>query len=126
MQIARRKNRFVMEAVWTRFIPAFQRVVDIIQSGGIGDVVSIDVDFGFDGSDSPSRLTDPSLAGGALYDIGTYALHLGTLFAQPPSQTDMPEIIHTTSNRRENGVDETFTAILRYPTSVCLPSPLNC
>ena len=42
-----------MEAVWSRFVPAKERVVKAIDAGEIGNIVSLDVDFGFDGSQSP-------------------------------------------------------------------------
>lgn len=109
-----------MEAVWTRFIPAMKRIVDAVQSGAIGDVVSIDVDFGFDGSDGPARLMDPALAGGALYDLGTYGFHLGTLLSGLSSNSMMPKVLHTSAKKRADGVDEVFNVVLAYPSQVCL------
>ena len=109
-----------MEAVWTRFIPAMKRIVDAVEVGAIGDVVSIDVDFGFDGRDGPARLMDPALAGGALYDLGTYGFHLGTLLSGISSDQTMTKVLHTSTKKRADGVDEVFNVILAYPSEVCL------
>lgn len=107
-----------MEAVWTRFVPAMKRVIEYIQESRIGDVMSIDVDYGFDGECAPARLKDPTLAGGALFDLGTYAVHLGTLFSHKNPHPAIPKILHTKTDLREDGVDEKFKAIVSYPSEV--------
>lgn len=107
-----------MEAIWTRFIPAMRVATDCVQSSGIGDVVGLDVDYGFDGHGAPPRLTDPLLGGGALYDVGTYGLHLATLFADHNPHPPIPEILHTKAKVRPDGVDETYNGILCYPSKV--------
>lgn len=52
---AKEQNRFVMEAMWSRFIPTVKNIEKIIKSGTIGQISSLDVNFGFDGKQAPSR-----------------------------------------------------------------------
>lgn len=116
-----------MEAIWTRFIPAMRVAMDCVESSGIGDVVGLDVDYGFDGRDwAPPRLTDPLLGGGALYDIGTYGFHLATPLADHNPHPPVPEILHTKANVRPDGVDETYNGILSYPCKVIKSSFVCC
>ena len=73
---------FLMEAVWTRFLPSYQRVLDVVESGAIGDVVYVQADLGFQAARDPrQRLWRPVDGGGALLDLAVYPLSwvLGTL-----------------------------------------------
>ncbi len=73
---ARRQGVFLMEAVWTRFFPLMDRVLDEIRSGRIGDVRHIQATFAYRVPDSyQGRAIDPRQAGGALLDVGVYGLH---------------------------------------------------
>lgn len=66
---------FVMEAMWTRFFPLFEKVRELIVSGRIGSIVELRADFGHAAAFDPShRLWDPARGGGALLDIGVYPL----------------------------------------------------
>jgi len=71
--LAKSKNVFLMEALWTRFFPFMNEVDDLIQNGVIGKPWSLSADFGFESAYNPeSRLFDKKLGGGALLDIGIY------------------------------------------------------
>ena len=73
---ARRQGVFLMEAVWTRFFPLMDRVLDEIHSGRIGDVRHIQATFAYRVPDSyQGRVIEPRQAGGALLDVGVYGLH---------------------------------------------------
>ena len=73
--LARARGVFVMEAVWTRFLPVFQRVLDVIESGEIGDVHWLQGDLGFRAAEDPrDRLWAPEAGGGALLDLSVYPL----------------------------------------------------
>ncbi len=73
--VAAEVRLFVMEAMWTRFFPLFEKVSELIVSGRIGSVVELRADFGHASSFDPShRLWDPARGGGALLDIGVYPL----------------------------------------------------
>lgn len=100
-QLAREKGLFLMEALWTRFFPAIQRVSQWIQSGRIGQLEHIVADFSFAAHYNPDgRLFNPALAGGALLDLGIYPISLATLFLGSPEKVEGTAIIGTT------GVDE--------------------
>ena len=67
MNLARSKGLFLMEAMWSRFLPAMQRAFEIAASGEIGEVKWVGADLGFPAPYSPtSRLWAPRDGGGAL------------------------------------------------------------
>jgi dihydrodiol dehydrogenase / D-xylose 1-dehydrogenase (NADP) len=70
---AREKNLFLMEAIWTRFIPAIKKALELIESGTIGDIVHIKADFGYKAHYDPAwRLFNRELGGGSLLDINRH------------------------------------------------------
>lgn len=72
---ARERGVFLMEALWTRFLPSFQEGKRLLEAGTIGQPLSITTDFGFVAPYDPlRRLWDPAMGGGALLDIGLYPL----------------------------------------------------
>jgi predicted dehydrogenase len=85
LDLARHKQLFVMEAMWSRFLPAIGEVRRIIDSGEIGKVAQIQSDFGFAAPEvgPEHRLLNPELGGGALLDIGIYPLSLSAFFLGP-------------------------------------------
>lgn len=73
--LARSKRLFLMEAMWTRYLPAYLEVKRIIASGEIGTPRQIVADFGFAANFGPEhRVFNPELGGGALLDLGIYPL----------------------------------------------------
>jgi predicted dehydrogenase len=85
--LAREQKLFLMEAVWTRFLPAWQRVRELLQARAIGRVQRVQSSFCFHAPYDPaSRLFDPALAGGALLDIGIYNLNLTSWVMQAAGQ----------------------------------------
>ncbi len=81
INLAKEHNVFLMEAMWTKFLPATQKVKEWIKSGLIGKVKFFKVNFGFTKEfDATNRLFNPDLAGGALLDVGiypiTYVIHM--------------------------------------------------
>jgi len=77
IDLSQKNKLFLMEAMWTRFLPAYNRMIDIVRSGTIGDIKYIGADFCFDGRQwmtPESRLINPALAGGAIWDVGIYPL----------------------------------------------------
>lgn len=83
---AQQNNCFLMEAMWSRFNPTIESIVDSINAGAIGTVKHIQADFCFNAKVSDDhRLCDLELGGGALLDIGIYPLFLCELIKGTPS-----------------------------------------
>jgi predicted dehydrogenase len=82
--LARERNLFVMEAMWTRFQPAVLEARRMIGMGEIGNVHSLQADFGFAAEAGPEhRLFNPALGGGSLLDLGIYPLSMAAFFLGP-------------------------------------------
>lgn len=99
---AEANDRLLMEAMWTRFLPAYQKMKSLLESGEIGEVKYIKADFGFssDLNNIKGRLLNPYLAGGSVYDIGIYPIALALdLFEEEPST------IQVMANTTHLGVD---------------------
>ena len=101
-----------MEAFWIRFLPALQKMKEIIESGIIGDVVWARSDYGFIARGArKDRKFDSALAGGALLDIGIY--NLG--FMRMVMSDTQPESFDSSHHINEYGTDDFSTVLLRYP-----------
>src|SRR6476469_7410267 len=91
IDVARKHKLFLMEAVWSRFLPSMQRAFEIAASGELGDIHWVTADLGFPAPYSPTaRLWARKDGGGALLDLSVYPLlwALGTLgFRQTVSAT---------------------------------------
>lgn len=75
VSLAKESGLFLMEAMWTAFLPAFLELLADCRSGVIGEMRYVKADFGFFSAYDPkSRLFDPALAGGCILDIGIYPL----------------------------------------------------
>ena len=84
---ARERNLFLMEAMWTRLIPAVRHAQQLVASGAIGRVTTVSADFGFFGPDDEThRLHAKALGGGALLDVGIYPATFAHLFLGPPDE----------------------------------------
>jgi predicted dehydrogenase len=108
---ARAKRLFLMEAIWSRFNPAYRHAMQWVHDGLIGEIRMLKADFGFRGPWEPERrLLNPDLAGGSLLDVGIYPLALAShLFGSGPSAIQALGHLGTT------GVDEQVGIILQYP-----------
>ncbi|MBA3686480.1 MAG: Gfo/Idh/MocA family oxidoreductase [Planctomycetes bacterium] len=107
---ARAKGVFLMEAMWTRFLPAIAQTRQWIAEGAIGEPRMVTADFGFRaGFDPKSRLFAPALAGGALLDVGVYTIALASMVFGP-----QPTAISAHAHLGESGVDEQTAVTLAY------------
>ncbi len=75
VEAARSNDRLLVEAVWSRWHPRMIRMVDYVKAGNIGDIVSIESSFTFPGSIDGNYRAQPTMGGGALFDVGVYPLH---------------------------------------------------
>ncbi|HAD11743.1 MAG TPA: gfo/Idh/MocA family oxidoreductase [Saprospirales bacterium] len=113
MVAAARRNRvFLMEALWTRFIPGNIRALELVEQGAIGALHTIRADFGFKMPFDPhSRVFNKRLGAGALLDLGIYpALLALTLFGKPD-----PENICAVATFTQTDVDESCAFNFQYP-----------
>ena len=76
--MAERKGVFLTEAIWVRYMPSRRILRELIDSGIIGSVQRISADLSYP-IPNVKRLTDPSLAGGALLDLGVYVLNFASM-----------------------------------------------
>jgi predicted dehydrogenase len=106
---AREHNVFLMEALWTRFLPTTLKALELIREGAIGQPLSVKADFGFKAPFDPEgRLFNPALGGGALLDIGIYPVFLALLIL------GKPDSIKALAHLGETGVDEECGIIFQY------------
>ncbi|WP_116106832.1 Gfo/Idh/MocA family protein [Lewinella sp. IMCC34191] len=110
---ARRCNVYLMEALWSCFIPSIVEMKTLVDGGDLGTLESLRADFGFRGVPRDDferdRLYNPALGGGALLDIGIYPIWLAQyLFGSPES-------IHATARLTDLGADVDTQVTLRYP-----------
>lgn len=110
IELARKQNVFLMEAMWTRFLPVIRMITKRIRSGDIGKVTILFADFGFKAPFDPeSRVFNPELAGGALLDIGIYPISLAShVFMSKPDDITSRAIIG------ETGIDEISSCLFKY------------
>ena len=86
--VAKEENKFLMEAMWTRFLPIYRDYIDkLIQTKKLGDIRIINIDYSFMGNTDPDyRILNKSLGGGAMLDVGIYALHIIEMFLGLPTE----------------------------------------
>jgi predicted dehydrogenase len=106
---ARARGLFLMEALWSRFLPAYRSLVDVVSSGRIGEVVLVEADLGFQlPADGEHRLNRADLGGGGLLDFGIYPLQLCSLLLGAPERVAADGVVGP------GGVDEIVAAVLRH------------
>ena len=107
-------NSYLMEAMWTYFLPPILKSIDWIKEGRIGDIKYIKADFAFKAEYNPGgRLFNPELAGGALLDIGIYPIALSLLLTGKE-----PEHIHVISKKAQTGVDMSEVMVFEYQDGI--------
>jgi len=107
---AEANNTFLMEALWTRFMPPINKVLKLIAAGEIGELISVNADFGFAANFNPEGLLfDPALGGGSLLDIGIYPVFLALLLFGKPEHIEASAIPGSTN------VDSSCDMRLKFP-----------
>lgn len=116
---AKENKTFLMEALWTRFLPSTLKMLEIINAGTIGDIKTLHADFGFVAPFVPDRrVWNPKLGGGAFLDIGIYPAFMSLLVLGYPVE------IKATAVKGQTGVDETTTFLYKYENGST--ASLNC
>ncbi len=106
---SKQNNTFLMEGMWTRFLPSFQFLFNIIQSGTIGNVLNLHADMSFIAQkDKGNRFYNPELGGGSLLDVGVYPVYLSYFLLGNPDE------IFACGKVNESHIDETCGITLKY------------
>lgn len=106
---ARSRKLFLMEALWSKFIPSYQKMMEIIEEGKLGVVKNVLIHFGFIPQPPVAdRIYNPVLGGGTLLDIGIYNLFYAV------SALGMPDDIEASMTPSATGVDEQCAVLLKY------------
>jgi predicted dehydrogenase len=113
-ELAAKENRFVMEALWTLFLPTIQKVFSWVEEGRIGELRAVEANFGFVGNQDPEwRLMNPKLGGGALLDVGIYPVLMANALNK-----SIPLSINAHSHFTQTGVDGSTFITCEYPNGI--------
>ncbi|HSN02927.1 MAG TPA: Gfo/Idh/MocA family oxidoreductase [Acidimicrobiales bacterium] len=107
--IARERGLFLMEAMWSRFLPHIEALRGIVRSGELGEIVEVIADHGkwFE-KDPTSRLFAPELGGSAMLDLGVYPVSFASMILGTPAR------VAAMVTPAFSGVDATASAVLGY------------
>ena len=121
--LAQEKNLFLMEAMWTRCLPAMRRACEWVREGRIGEIRSANSVIGFNaGNNLDGRILNPALAGGAMYDIGVYSIEIvSALMGEFPE-----DVIFSRRDHKITGVDENVSLIVSFASAdACIQCMVN-
>lgn len=110
VSLAKKNNTFLMEAMWTRCMPAYLKAQEWVQSGKIGQVKLITANFSYRSEYDPDhRIFSQETFGGSLYDVGIYPIDfaMGILHEHPQSVTG-------SAHFAPNGVDESAAFSMKF------------
>ncbi|GAA4788231.1 Gfo/Idh/MocA family oxidoreductase [Streptomyces ziwulingensis] len=107
--LARRRGVFLMEAMWMYCNPLVRRLKELVDGGAIGELRTVQADFGLAGPFPPAhRLRDPAQGGGALLDLGVYPVSFTQLLLGEPADVTARAVLS------EEGVDLQTGALLSW------------
>ncbi len=108
---ARREHRFLMEAMWSRFLPSMVRVREILDRGALGEIRTVQASQGMRMAHDPAgRMFAPALGGGALLDLGIYPVSFASFVLGTPRS------VTAVATPTDTGVDAQCSVVLRYAT----------
>ena len=111
VRAARERGCFLMEAVWTRFLPVYHALLDHLERDAIGAPRWVQADLGMAVAFDPdSRLWARAAGGGALLDLSIYPLTWAL------AALGLPSDVQAAAEQAENGVDALTTLALRHPS----------
>ena len=126
--LSRTHGAFLMEALWTRFLPLYAHIERWLAEGAIGEVRGLQSSFCFNAPfDATSRLFDPALAGGALLDLGVYNLSMTQwVLRQALGSCPEPVLIDARALLAPTGVDQRVAATLTFAGPAAVQSQFVC
>ncbi len=111
---AGKANQYLLEAMWTWFLPAIRTAKDWVNEGRIGELLHVNAGFGFGFAYDPnSRLYNPDLAGGCLLDMGIYPIALARYFYE-----SAPVSLASKSRFAPTGVENDVAMQFEYENGV--------
>ena len=106
---AQKNNVAMMEAMWSRFLPHYAQVREIVASGVLGKILTVHADHGQRLADQDiARLVEPALAGGALLDLGIYPVSFAHMVLGNPTKITASGVL------TDKGVDAQTSMIFDY------------
>lgn len=109
IDLARKRKLFLMEAMWTRFLPSFGKLRELLAEDAIGDVQLILAGGGFQPDrDAEAYLWQPELGGGVLLDAGVYPVSAASMILGDPDQ------VKACGSIGDFDVDEQDSVLLQY------------
>lgn len=127
VSLARERDLFLMEAMWMYCSPVVRRMTELIADGAIGEVRTVQADFGLQGPFGPEhRLRDPALGGGALLDLGVYPVSFAQLILGEPDRVQADALLSPEGVDLNTGMlfgwDSGATALLSCSVTAATPS----
>jgi D-xylose 1-dehydrogenase (NADP+, D-xylono-1,5-lactone-forming) len=101
---AKANDKLLVEAIWTRWHPRFERVVELVRNGDIGELQNIESAFTFTTTFSENYRLVPEMGGGSLLDVGPYQAHVWSALA--PKNSEL-QIQSATASLGPTGIDLT-------------------
>ena len=121
-RLAKEKQVFLMEALWSKFLPVYPKIFEWLEAGKIGQINAVQSSFGFAiPKERKERLYDPELAGGALLDMGVYNLTFSQWILG-----GKPTKLHAEAKIGDTGVDEVTSVEMVYPGDVLSQFTCTC
>jgi predicted dehydrogenase len=109
VELSRKNKIFLMEAIWSKFLPQYQKVLELKSAGELGEIRNVLINFGFIPQPPvPARLFDPALGGGSLLDIGIYNVFFALTFL------GRPDMIEASMTPSPQGVDIQCAILFKY------------
>ncbi len=123
ISVANTTNQYLMEGMWTYFLPAIKKAKQWVDEGRIGKIHHIKSDFGYPVKYDPnSRMFNPELAGGSLLDMGVYNLAMVWHF-----MGEDPEEFNVNMSPAPTGVDMEVSTTMVYPDAIAqLTASFRC
>jgi predicted dehydrogenase len=108
--LAAQRDLFLMEAMWTRFLPHVVRIRELLRSGVLGDIRTVTAEHGQSFAFDPAhRMFDPTLGGGALLDLGVYPVSFASMVLGAPDR------VLAMADLTSTGVDAQTSMLLHHP-----------
>ncbi|MCA9883601.1 MAG: Gfo/Idh/MocA family oxidoreductase [Anaerolineae bacterium] len=109
INLAQEKGLFLMEAMWTRFLPGIVKLREWLAAGILGKIQYMRIEFSFKGNYNPQhRLWNPALGGGSLLDLGVYNVAMASMVLGLPDSVDSHIL------KAPTGIDQQTTIFFKY------------